>query len=657
MARKFLTAMFLFLAWASFCEVKAQKTIQTNLKFGNPTKEEMELKVCPYDSSAKAMVLCDLTEVRYVYDNVSFKVEYTVKKRIKILSQEGVDAANVSIPYYESNKSGNPRESIRSLKATAYNLVNGKVVKTKMGNDLVFNERLDKKRMLTKFTVPQVKAGTVIEYSYLKSSDFFSQIDTWYAQSDLPTLYTSLDISIPIYFSFSVDQTGDKAIQSRISSSTQKFFNDGEPTELKCYVFKGENLPALKGDAFVWSPSTYANKVDFELRNISIPGAYFKNFTASWSDIDKLLMDDDDFGDRIRRSNPLKDEMAAARLDTISDFDKKVAATVLLLKKYVKWNGEYALFGNPSRNVLKEGKANNADINFILMNMLKSLNIQTVPVVLRTRDKGTLPLTHPSLESLNTFVVGVVKNDSTTLFVDGSAEQGYLNVLPPVLLTTAHVVNGTNINLMGTAAAKEATVVKVQFTSDGKLVGSMNSKYSGIASLLKKKRYLAAKDSVEYVKDLADRMELTINRYQLKNRRKYSPECAEYIEFEKDAEMGDVIYLSPIFDLPFKDVPFKTAERSLPVEFDSPMVQSYNSTINLPDGYSLEELPKTTILRSPDKALSFKLQSQLVEGVLHTTYTFSIRKYFFMPAEYTGLKAFFEEVTNALKAVVVLKKN
>ena len=68
-------------------------------------------------------------------------------------------------------------------------------------------------------------------------------------------------------------------------------------------------------------------------------------------------MNDDDFGGRLKRSNPLKDEMKVARIDTISNFKDKVVATYKLLHQYVKWNGSYALTGNTSHNVLKEGKA------------------------------------------------------------------------------------------------------------------------------------------------------------------------------------------------------------------------------------------------------------------------------------------------------------
>jgi hypothetical protein len=38
--------------------------------------------------------------------------------------------------------------------------------------------------------VPQVKVGTVIEYEFCLESDIYYDIYSWYAQSDIPVLYT-----------------------------------------------------------------------------------------------------------------------------------------------------------------------------------------------------------------------------------------------------------------------------------------------------------------------------------------------------------------------------------------------------------------------------------------------------------------------------------
>lgn len=649
-------AFLCFLLSVAILQLMAQKPIQPNLKFGSPIKEEMELMSCPFDSAAKAMVLCSTTDVAYSVGVNSFKIDYTVKKRIKVLSQEGTDAANVSIEYYQAASGGSTGERLYGIKATAYNMVNGKIVKTKMGSDLIFEERLDKNHMRTKFTVPQVKVGTVIEYQYVKSSDFFYQIDDWYAQEDIPVLYTALDITIPSVFLFNIEQGGANYLQSAQEPSTQRFGAEGDPTLANRYTFSGRNLPALKADKFVWCPTMYASKISFELRNISIPGSYYKNFSTTWQDIDDILMKDDDFGGRIKRSNPLKDEMAAARIDTITDFKSKLEAVYQLLHKKVRWNGSYALLGNGSRNVLKEGKASNADINFLLMNMLKTLKVKTVPLVLRSRNFGILPITHPSLESINTFVVGIYENDSTMHVMDGSAEKGYIDVLPLPLLTTAHEVNGGQINLMDKAQAKTSTFVKAQVKADGNIVGSMQTRYYDIASMMKKKSIADTKDSTEYVKKQAQNFGFTIKRFGLKKVKKYGNLVEQRLEFEKEGEPADIIYLNPIFDLPFDEIPFTSAERTLPVEFDSPMTESYVARIKFPAGYTLEELPIPVYYKNADNTAIFKMNAQMDGDVLLVNYTFSLRKALFLQNEYDGLKSFMESVHNKVKSVVVIKK-
>lgn len=655
---KKLSVVFIWvLAMVSSIPLMAQKpTLTPNLKFGNPTSEEMTVTACPYDSTAKAMVLCHMTDVSYQYGGNTFKIEYNIKKRIKVLDSEGTDEANISIPYYSPTSGGGSREMIRGIKAFAYNMVNGKVVKTKMENNLIFDEQVDKRRKLIKFTIPQVKAGTVIEYQYTKSSDFYYQIDDWYAQENIPTLYTSYEIEIPGMFVFNMEQTGANTLQTAQTSGNRAFVTGDNPEQTNIYAFKGQNLKALKGDKYVWCPSMYASKISFELRSINIPGYYYKNFTTTWEDIDNLLMSSDDFGDRIKRSNPLKEEMQQARIDTISDFKRKVAATYLLLKKKVKWDGTYALGGNPSRNVLKDGKASNADINFLLMNMLKSLNIKTVPMVLRTRDQGILPLTHPSIDALNTFVVGIYENDSTIHVMDGSAEKGYLDVLPPRLLTKAHIVGGGDYDIMQKAFSKKMDVVKASLKSDGNLVGNIQTTYNGICSIAQKESVSHAKDSTDFVKHLESELSITINKYGNKNVSKFSPMAHESISFEKNVGLGDVIYLCPVLIKPFEEVPFTAAERQMPVEFDSPVLESYNSRIKIPAGYELEELPQAKILRSPDRLISLVLQYSYEDGFLSTIYTFNIKKALFFQDEYAGLKAFLEDVNNALGTVVVFKK-
>ena len=71
-----------------------------NMKFGKPTKEEMQMTTYEADPNAEAVVLCRLTNVEYTVQTNSYLVDYREKFRIKVLKPSGARFAQVTIPYY-----------------------------------------------------------------------------------------------------------------------------------------------------------------------------------------------------------------------------------------------------------------------------------------------------------------------------------------------------------------------------------------------------------------------------------------------------------------------------------------------------------------------------------------------------------------------------
>jgi hypothetical protein len=142
--------------------------------------------------------------VFYEFLNGNFRIHNVVKCRLKVLKPEGKRVADVSIVTRGSEANTLLTESVRSLKAAAYNMENGKMVKTKMESSMVHEEYLNKTDKLHKFSVPQVRVGTVIEYEYNLDSDFFYELRDWYAQRDIPVLYTKYALSIPDWLSLHI---------------------------------------------------------------------------------------------------------------------------------------------------------------------------------------------------------------------------------------------------------------------------------------------------------------------------------------------------------------------------------------------------------------------------------------------------------------------
>ena len=636
--------------------------IEPNLKWGKPTDQELQMTEYALDKEADAVVLYHKTDVSYQFTNNDFRVIYRVNTRLKVLKPEGKRVADGQIAYLENETNRTRREIVTGLKATAYNMEDGKLVKTKMERSMTSEERLDKNQMVLKFSVPQVKVGTVIEIEYRIDSDYYGNICDWYAQRDIPVLYTCYELSIPEWFTFNIEETGMNHMEKKESSEPMTLLFSGGTenilTNIKTFV--GRNLPALKDDDFVWHAADYGDKVTAELAGIFIPGSVYKSYTSTWDDIDNQLLSDEDFGGRLKRNSPLKDEIIAAGIPDISDKKERIAAVWKLLKSKVRWNGDYAFWGKSASKILKEGTGTNSDINFLLINMLQDAGIESTPVVMRTRDSGILPLSHSSLKYLNTFVVGIPMTDSGMAYLDGSAEDGYLNVLPAKLLVTrARVVQKPGadlwVKLQANARGRETAIVQAQLSADGQLKGQKSTMLVEEAAAAKRRLWRLAKDSTELIQKMQERDGIEIQSYRLEGRHDFSPTVKEEMTFTKQCDVaGDMIYLNPLVFIPQHESPFTTAERILPIEFPYNQSETQNVIITLPEGYVVEEAPKPIIIKF-DGATA-RIICNVNGNQLSVQYQMNISQTFYASTQYQDLKAFFDSVVESNKHIITVKK-
>ena len=657
-----ITTIVLF-CYSLFLSAQATGTLTLNKKLGKPTPEELSMTVYAPDSSAEAVVLFSETTVDYNWGMDDFKLNYYYKKRIKILKEEGISQADVNIMYVERKDNRTLKEAVQGLEAYAYNMENGKVVRTKMKKEHVFEERINDVYMQLKFSVPQVKVGTVIEYEYQISSDYYNQIRDWFAQENIPVFHTEFNVVIPEYFKFNTSAQGIANLEGNIEE-TNKTFNIGGQI-LSCSAeqkhFIGRNLPALKNDNHVWCVDNYAAQVNLELLGYEIPGVVYKNFTQTWEQIDEALLNDGDFGGRTRMSNPLKEEMEALNLSQMSNTDDKISAIFTLLKNKIKWNEKYAFYGKSARQILKDGTGNNADINFILISMLNDAGIQSYPVVMSRRDQRMLPHAHPSLEKLTTFVVGIANTDSTFVFLDASVQDGYLNILPPALLTDRGRLlipgNSLWVNLQNIGKHSIRRTIQANLQADGTIKGNRITSYYGQHAADIRKAFRTAKDSTDFINQIAAKNDMSVQSYTSKGLSDFSDTVRESITFEKQTTTtGDHIYINPMIFAQYTDNPFKQSERILPVEFAHAETININVMLTLPDGYTIDEIPESTKISTSDGSISMLYIITQQGNKVSIKYTFSISELLYAPDKYEELKKFWELLVEKNNAMMVLKK-
>lgn len=639
-----------------------------NLKFGKPTDDELNMTIYEKDSDANAVVLCHLTTVTYTIDYYNYLVDYQVKKRIKILKEGGKDYANVSFLYLFNEKEQNCQENIEDFSATAYNIENGKVVKSKIGKDKIFTERLNDDYMLAKFAVPQVKEGTVIEYEYKIHSNVFYHIYDWQAQEDIPVAYAKYELNIPTLFMFNVEVSGLYPLQNEVTEGAIKFkattnnLSDYGTCKTNIYSCIGRNIPALKKDEFVWNINDYTTKVTAELKGIYTLDKVYHEVRKTWEQIDEQLLDDSDFGGRLNNHSKFRDELTKSGISEMADLKEKVSATYQMLMEKVAWNGKYNFFPHPATETLKKGSGSNADLNMILINMLGDVGIKAVPVLMSTRANGRLPQTYPSLHKLNTFIIGI-PNGSSWLYLDASAADGYLNVLPANLYSDqARIIQkgipGQWVDLLTIADAKTIIDVTAALFTDGKMVGVESATFANNAAANERRAFHKENDSIDFVSKKARDNGIEISDIQMTGHKTFSNTVKEIILFSKQgSKSSDHIYINPFPEIPISKNPFLESERLLPVEF--PYKQLFNMTIRLtfPKGWVLDEMPQRTRVTTADNSISGHISYEAInEDALFIQYQFKLNKTIYTNDKYPALKELFELFANRSKDVLVFRK-
>jgi hypothetical protein len=658
---------YLFLL--AFCVLNAlAQTSEPNLKWGKPTDEELNMTEYAADKDAKAVVLCHLTSVNYTMDLYNYLVDYQVKKRIKILKDEGKEYANISIPYIYNINEEYGIESIESFKATAYNIVNGKVVKTKIGKEQIHSERVDEDYMLAKVAIPQAREGTVIEYEYTRHSNVFFHIFDWEAQEEIPVMFAQYRLEIPSIFIFNVETSGIQTLESSHStgSLTYKIASDNMTRPSSCktniYLCTARNLQALKKDDFVWNGRDYMTKVTAELKSYASSGGNYREVKKTWEQVDNILLQHSEFGSRLNDHSKFRDELVAAGIAEITDLKEKLAATFKMLRQKLAWNGEYELLAHPASEVIKKGSGTSGDLNMMLINMLGDVGVQAYPVVMSTRRHGRLPQTYPSLNKLNTFIVAVPYGASWQ-YLDASSADGYINVLSPNLyVEQARLIQKGKpsqwVNLQNLGEARSQITIVGSISPEGVMSGTRTALYSGNATANVRRAFHEASDSAVFIAKKSADYGMEIISCQMTGHREYAANVKEEMKFAKQGEVAsDHIYINPFTDFPIRNNPFLETERLLPVEF--PCKQTFSMTIRLtlPEGWNLDEKPNNTRITTEDKNISGHILYEMTdEHQLSIQVQFRLSSVTYYKSKYETLRQLFDLFSNRSKDMLVLKK-
>lgn len=127
-------------------------------------------------------------------------------------------------------------------------------------------------------------------------------------------------------------------------------------------------------------------------------------------------------------------------------------------------------------------------------------------------------------------------------------------------------------------------------------------------------------------------------------------------EIEDENASPGVFYFNPVLAGKWTTNPLKSKDRIYPIDLGTAISAAYIANFTLPDGYVLEEMPKTEIVMLPEKGGKFAYQVRQTNNVIQVNSSIQVTRTRFMPEEYPHLKEFFERVVQKHAQPLVIKK-
>ncbi|MCU0446119.1 MAG: DUF3857 domain-containing protein [Microscillaceae bacterium] len=630
-------------------------------KFGKIDPKWFAMKSYAADTGAAAVVLFDVGKTYFNYnEGRDLFLTHERHCRIKIFKKAGYEQANVQIPLFIGNSLN--KEDLERIRAVCYNMEGGKVVETEINKKDIFEESITKNLKLKKFTIPGIKEGSIIEFSYRFNSDFISQLQEWKFQTDIPSLWNEYIADIPEFFDyqqfplmqipFYINKTegSNMSIGTNIINGTK-------------YRWAVKDAPAFKTEKYITTVDDYISKIEFQLRGTKFQGVY-QTRIGSWAGVGKSLIEDEDFGKQLNKRGLIK-EVVAELTAGINEPEKKMRKIYDYIKDNIKWN-EYNTYyvKDNVKKVLDNKKGSSAEINFLLIAMLREAGIEEAyPVVLSTRKNGKLNPFFPRIDRLN-YAVVYVKLGEKVWMLDATDPLLPMGMLPFKALNWQGKIIAEKgiawIDLYPKTGESYGHVISLKFDAEGNLKGDITTQARDYAAHQlrteigdipeKEEKYIAEK-----FKKYADKFK--VHEYKIENLKDvYQPlKTTCKIEIENPL-LGDRMYLEPYLIKAFAENPFKQEERSFPVDFGHPITESYMLMITLPEGIDIEEMPKSMTLMTPDKSASFTYTVGKAGNMLQLRSKLTIEKPVYEPEEYSQLRNFFMQLIAKQSEQIVLKK-
>jgi hypothetical protein len=530
--------------------------------------------------------------------------------------------------------------------------------------------------------MPALKEGAIFDIEYTVRSPYYYRMEPWSFQGAYPRLWSELAVTIPppLHYvrriqgdqNFYIDTAKDinqfYSIRSSNGTSSDDNYNVNGSSVYHRWVKK--NVPSLHEEPFTTTIDNYYSRITFQLSYVQWSNASERHEQAStWNLVSKELLEDEDFGLALTRENGwMSDELKAIVQQSQSE-EEKINKIYCFVRDHFRTEAAdghsvYGLYAHNSlKDVFKKRQGSIAELNLLLTAMLRKAGIQADPMILSTRGNGLADPSYPLLAEYN-YVICVAYLSDKIIKLDASEHFIDFGQLPLSCYNGwGHVINTEKpFPIFFTADSnRESSLTSVIIVNDekSKLSGAYK-KINGKIESQEIRESIGSSSVKEYSKKIitANESVLTIDSIQLDSLTRYNHPLGIRYDFLLKQQPGvDLIYFNPLLGEGYKTNPFKSMNRHYPVEIPYLIDETYILNMEIPNGYQVDEIPKSTRVAYNENEGMFEYLIQKGESSIQMRVSLKLKKTLFPNDEYGTLRDFFAFIVQKENEQIVFKKS
>ncbi len=614
--------------------------------YGVITNEEINLKECAFDKDAAAVILLDEANANF---DIHYHLIYNHYIRIKILKEKGFNQANVIIPFYRKDNF----EMIDELAAMITNLnADGSITSEKLDEKSFYKIKEDEFFGKMIFTFPNVKVGSILEYKYRSFMEHYGGLKDWYFHDYLPVIKSAFTLYIPprLEFTYKVVKIIDMPIVIKHDKRESKIY------------FEMDNIGGIGDEPYMDARKDYIQKVAFQLSGRNFNNSGKQNFMTTWDEVIREFIKKNEFGHQLGK-NLSGTGSFIEEVKKLPSNEEKLKAIYNYVRNNMSWNGinsQSAIDG--IKEAWNKKKGTNGEINLILINLLKDAGLDAYPMLVSERYHGKVNTQYPFVDQFNTAYAYVIM-DKKKYYLDATDTYTPAHIIPnDILNTTALIVNekiGGLVTITNDSLQySDFITAQMQVDDNGKFSGEVAIKSNGYSRIEKLSEY-KEEGQEKYINRNYENNGIVIKDFEFLNQTSDSLPAEQNFKFSTNLSVsGEYLFVPLNIFSGFEKNPFTNDNRFSNVNFGYKRTISTFAVIALPKNYTLDPLPKSLSMTTPDKDIVFSRTVTYDKEANSVTcmFVFDFKKSLYTVDEYFILQEVYKKMFEYLKEPLVLKK-